>query len=211
MGSRPPHNTIIWSGPGVVPGCVARPLDLIPGLLPGVGSRRAPSPPGTAARPPAAAKRWSCSAITAAHMRAAQVGSCHRWPATSRASSGTDIPAVGSMSRAFLRPRRSLRPGAVSALRSLRDSVHAFIGNASPRDQRQLIGHSCLGHRWSACRSITGTYLGDAIADRPPGTVSGSICLLGDGLGGSRSARPLPLLRRSCWPRRPLYAHRSRT
>jgi hypothetical protein len=102
----------------VVPGCVARPLDLIPGLLPGVGSRRAPSPPGMAARPPAAAKRWSCSAITAAHTRAPQVGSCHRWPATSRASSGTDIPAVGSMSRAFLRPRRSLRPGAVSALRA---------------------------------------------------------------------------------------------
>jgi hypothetical protein len=49
------------------------------------------------------------------------------------------------------------------------------------------------------------------VYDCPPGTVSGSRSPQADGLGGSRSARPLPLLRRSCWPRRPSYVHRSRT
>ena len=50
----------------------------------------------------------------------------------------------------------------------------------------------------------------DPSVDPRPGTVSGSRSPLGGGLGGSRSARPLPLLRRSCRPWRPWCAHRSR-
>ena len=72
----------------------------------------------TASRPPAAAKHRSYPAITAAHTRVSRAG-----PQLSPLASDQpsflrhDIPAVRSMSRAFLPPRRSLRPRAVSALR----------------------------------------------------------------------------------------------
>ena len=69
----------------------------------------------TASRPPAAAKHRSYPAITAAHTRVSRAG-----PQLSPLASDQpsflrhDIPAVRPMSRAFLPPRRYLRPRAVS-------------------------------------------------------------------------------------------------
>ena len=90
----------------------------IPGLLPGVRAMSCTVASRTASRPPAAAKHRSYPAITAAHTRVSRAG-----PQLSPLASDQpsflrhDIPAVRSMSRAFLPPRRSLRPRAVSALR----------------------------------------------------------------------------------------------
>ena len=90
----------------------------IPGLLPGVRAMSCTVASRTASRPPAAAKHRSYPAITAAHTRVSHAG-----PQLSPLASDQpsflrhDIPAVRSISRAFLPPRRSLRPRAVSALR----------------------------------------------------------------------------------------------